>query len=303
MHNKQKTRYSLSYLVSQAFKSLFRNGMMTVASVAVLMSCLTVMGSFALLVYNINYNLEDLSLNEMVVYCDTEADDDLVEEIGRRIRLQNNVVEESVELIPKETVLEEERETYREYTDLFDMMGGDSNPYPDTYVFEYKDNNKVSSLQMELEQMEGVDKVNCRADLAKTIDSIKNGIIFIFMWFLVILFVVSVFVIINTIKLAVHSRRQEIYVMRYVGATKWFITTPFVLEGIAIGAFSSALAYGVEYLLYNLIYNTVSKYPLIKLAEFGKDYLWLIVLGGFVIVGVVTGIIGTAISLRKHLKA
>ncbi|MBQ3183934.1 MAG: ABC transporter permease [Clostridia bacterium] len=304
MSKKQRSRYSLGYLISQAFKSLFRNGMMSVASIAVLMSCLTVMGSFALLVYNINYNLDQLgSLNEIVVYCDTDLSDEDVDAIGRRVRLMDNVNEEAVKLITKEEVLIEERQKYSEFTDLFDQMDQSGvNPYPDTFVIQYEDNNKVSALQMELEQIEGVHKVQCRADLAETIESLKNSIIFIFMWFLVILFLVSVFVIINTIKLAVHSRKQEISIMRYVGATRWFITTPFVIEGIIIGVVSSGIAYAIEYFLYRTVYNAVSvNYGMIDIVPFGE--LQNVLLIGFAAVGIITGIIGTSISLSKHLKA
>ncbi|MBQ4561218.1 MAG: ABC transporter permease [Clostridia bacterium] len=304
MSKKQRSRYSLGYLISQAFKSLFRNGMMTVASVAVLMSCLTVMGSFALLVYNIDYNLDQLgSLNEVVVYCDTELTREQVEKIEIRVRLMDNVNEESVKLVTKEEVLIEERQKYSEFTDLFDQMDQSGvNPYPDTIIVQYEDNNKVPALQMELEQIEGVHKVQCRADLAKSIESLKNSIIFIFMWFLAILFLVSVFVIINTIKLAVYSRRQEISIMRYVGATRWFITTPFVIEGVVIGIFSSALAFGIEYFIYGAVYNTVSlNYGMVSIVPFAD--LQTYILAGFAIVGVITGIIGTSISLSKHLKA
>ena len=304
MSKKQRSRYSLGYLISQAFKSLFRNGMMSVASIAVLMSCLTVMGSFALLVYNINYNLDQLgSLNEIVVYCDTDLSDEDVDAIGRRVRLMDNVNEEAVKLITKEEVLIEERQKYSEFTDLFDQMDQSGvNPYPDTFVIQYEDNNKVSALQMELEQIEGVHKVQCRADLAETIESLKNSIIFIFMWFLVILFLVNVFVIINTIKLAVHSRKQEISIMRYVGATRWFITTPFVIEGIIIGVVSSGIAYAIEYFLYRAVYNAVSvNYGMIDIVPFGE--LQNVLLIGFAAVGIITGIIGTSISLSKHLKA
>lgn len=304
MSKKQRSRYSLTYLISQAFKSLFRNGVMTVASIAVLMSCLAVMGSFALLVYNINFNLGQLgSLNEIVVYCDTELGDEEVEAIGRRIRLLDNVNEESVTLITKEEVLIEERQKYSDFTDLFEQMDETGiNPYPDTFVIQYEDNNKVSALEMELTQIEGVHKVQCRADLAESIESLKNSIIFVFMWFLVILFVVSIFVIINTIKLAVASRRQEITIMRYVGATKWFITTPFVIEGVVIGAVASGLAYGIEYLLYRTVYNTVgTNYSMISVVPF--EEFQMILLAGFAVVGIITGIIGSSISLRKYLKA
>ncbi len=299
-----KTRYSPLYLISQTFKSLFRNGMMTLASIAVLMSCLAVMGSFALLVLNINHNLDQLgSLNDIVVYCDPDCTDEEVEAIGRSIRLLDNVNEESVKLITKEQALIEERQKYSEFTDLFDQMDEDgSNPYPDTYVISYEDNNKVSALQYELEQIEGVSKIKCRADLAQTIENLKNGVVFIFTWFLAILFLVSVFVIINTIKLAVFSRRQEISIMRYVGATRGFIITPFVLEGMIIGIVSSLISYLVVWYAYGAVVGMISvDYSMFSVVSFSEVQYF--VLGAFAVIGVVTGIIGSSISLNKYLKA
>ena len=303
MSKKPKTRYSLGYLVSQAFKGIFRNGMMTFASVLVLVCCLTVMGTFALLVYNIDFNLDQLGeLNQVVVFCDMDTTDEQVEEIGRRIRLLDNIDEESVKLITKEMALIEEKQKYHEFTDLFDQMEeGGVNPYPDSYVIEYEDNSKVTAMQMELEQIEGISKVQCRADIAKTIENIKNTVIFVFVCFLAILFLVSVFIIINTIKLAIFSRRQEITVMRYVGATRWFITTPFIMEGTIIALVSGALSYAIEYFLYRAAYNAVKTNGIIELEHF--SLLQPYVLAGIFGIAVFISSIGTYISLRKHLKA
>lgn len=299
-----RKRYSFGYMLSQSFKSFFRNGMMSLASVAVLLSCLTVMGAFALLVLNINANLEGLgTLNDIVVYCDVNDTKEQVEKIGNKIRSLDNVKAETVKLITKEEALIEERQKYSEYTDLFNEMDKDGkNPYPDTYIIEYNDNSKVSTLQYELEQIEGVSKIKCRADLAESIASLKRGVIFVFTWFLAILFVVSIFVIINTIKLALFSRSQEITVMRYVGATRFFITTPFILEGVIIGLISSLLAFLIEWYAYGAAVKAVSaNYTMITVVPF-EDVRW-IVLAAFVGVGVLTGIVGSWISLRKYAKA
>ena len=299
-------RYSFSYFISESFKGLWRNGVMSLASVLVLMSCLVVMGSFALLVFNIDTNLESVGvLNEIVVFCDENCTDEEIEEIGRQIRQLDNVNEDMVVHVTKAQVFAEEREKYKDtnYESIFaDMEARGTNPYRDNFVITYNNNSEVPTLEYQLGQIEGIKKINCRADLAETVENLKNGIIFIFVSFLAILFIVSLFVIINTIKLAVWARKEEIAIMRYVGATKWFITLPFVFEGILIGLIASGVAYLIEWYMYSYIYKQVIQdYSIITIVPFSQvDGLVAL---GFVAVGVVAGIVGSVISLSKYLKA
>ena len=152
------------------------------------------------------------------------------------------------------------------------------------------------------EQIEGIRKVNARIDLANQIAKFKSGIQFVFIWFLAIIFRVSIFIIINTIKLAVHARRHEISVMRYVGATGWFITLPFIFEGVIIGLISSGIAFFVEKFAYGYIERSVmADLEMFRMIPFSELNIKVFV--GFVVVGVITGIIGSCISISKYLKS
>lgn len=293
-------RYSIMYFISQSIKGLWRNGVMTLASVTVLLSCLVVMGSFALLVANINLNLGSLGeMNEIVAFISLEKTEEEINAIREKVSTYSNIKE--MTYVSKEEALEEEKAKYAEdYPDFFD--GITSDVYPASIVITYEDNEKVETLKLNLENTEGIYKVNCRSDVAETLETLKNGIIWIFVWFLAVLFVVSIFVIVNTIKLAVHGRRQEISVMRYVGATNWFIMTPFVLEGVLIGLLSSGVAFGIQYFIYNFIQKTVeSDYQMISIIPLESVRWWLLL--AFVVIGVITGIVGSSISLRKNLRA
>lgn len=295
-------RYSLTYFIGQSIKGLWRNGVMSLASITVLMSCLAVMGSFSLLVVNINYNLEMLgTLNEITVFVEKDKTDLEIADIQRQIRLLENV--DKIEYISKEEIMEMQRPRYEKYPGIYQLIEerGD-NPFPPTFKLTYNDNSKVSTLQYTLERIEGVYKVNLNADLAKTIDNAKHGIILIFVWFLIILFVVSVFVIVNTIKLAVYSRRQEINIMRYVGATNWFIVLPFIFEGILIGIIASGIAYLIVWYAYIYVINMVTvDFQMIQMINFNDIS---IIMGiSFFAIGVFTSVIGSSISLNKYLKA
>lgn len=293
-------RYSVMYFISQSVKGLWRNGIMTLASVMVLMSCLVVMGSFALIVANLNENLNSLGdMNEIVAFIDLEKTDEEIEAIVDEVKGYDNI--KKLEYVSKEEALAEEKAKYeKDYPDFFD--GITSDVYPASVIITYEDNDKVETLKYDLENTDGIYKVNCRSDVASTIETMKKGIIYIFVWFLAVLFAVSLFVIINTIKLAVFGRRQEISIMRYVGATNWFIMLPFVLEGVWIGVMSSGIAFGIQTYIYKFLQRVVvSDYEMFKLIPY-SDLQWLM-LGVFAAIGILTGIIGSSISLRKNLKA
>ena len=289
-------RYNIFYFIKQAFSGMWRNGVMTFVSIAVLMSLLIVMGGFSLLVYNLDVNLNNFGvLNQIVVFVDRDAGEEEIVEIGDKISKLDNI--ESIERVTKEQGLAE----MKEKDDIYKDVSEEENPLPDKFVVTYISNDKVPELDYQLSQIEGIEKINDRLELATTIENLKNGVMIVFIWFLVLLAVVSVFIIINTIKLSVLSRKNEIAIMRYVGATGWFISLPFIFEGIFIGLFSSVIAYFVEWYMYTYVEKLViSDLQMISIVGFGSVRLVLLV--GFLAVGVITGIIGSSISLGKYLK-
>ena len=297
-----RNRYSTRFFLKQAFTSIWRNGVMSFASVAVLMSCLVVLGAFALLVANINVNLENIAkLNVIMVFCEYDLTDEEAAEVGDKIEALSNV--ESCVRITKDEALKKLKEESGG-SEIYDDMTGENNPLCESFEVTYadEDETKVFNLEAELRTIEGVREINSVYQTAKTIDGFKNGILLVFSWFLVILVIVSVFVIVNTIKLSVYARRHEITVMRYVGATNGFITIPFVFEGIIIGAAASIIAYFIEVVLYNYVGTTaigdVSFISIIDSATIAVPMF-----AGFLLVGMLTGIIGSVTSLRKYLKS
>ena len=381
---KVKKSYNPAIFVGEAFKNLWRDGIMSLASILVLASCLVVLGCFALLVFNINVNMNNLaSLNEIVAFTEYDVTEEDAIALGEEIKRLDNV--ESVEFISKTQGLEDLKETYPEFSDLFDEFEeGDAqdtekapeptpevtdteaapdtqtpadtsdvaddtaeaapsdadstpadsepvdsesvetapadtqpeapavtepseepankNPLAHCFRIKYKDNSKVATLEFNLDEMEGIRKVSNRQDLAMTLENLKDGISMVFVWFLVVLFVVSVFIIINTIKLAVNSHMEEIRVMKYIGAANWFIVIPYIIEGTIIGIFSGVISFLVEWGIYYKLASIISgDAPIIELISF--DTIRLPVALAFVGLGVLTGVIGSCISLRKNLDA
>lgn len=291
-------RYNIFYFIGQAISSMWRNGVMTFASIAVLMSLLVVIGGFTMLVVNIDANLDKIGdMNQIVVFCDRDATEEEIVEIGNAINKLDNV--DTVERITKAQGLKQLKE---QDPNLYNDVTDENNPLSDSFVITYFNNDKVADLDYLLWNIPGIIRVNNRLELATTIENLKSGVMLIFVWFLAILAVVSLFIIINTIKISVFSRRNEISIMRYVGATGWFISLPFIFEGIFIGLFASVIGYFIEWYVYSYVENMVASdyLQMITIIQFNdiKD----IVLIGFIGIGVVTGIIGSSITLGKYLK-
>lgn len=213
-----------------------------------------------------------------------------------------NIAENGITFVSKEETLESEKEKLKDYPSLLATLEEGENPYPDSFVITYKDNASVSALDLQLKNIDGIYKIRFHAEIAENIQNLKNGIILIFTWFMAILFIVSIFVIINTVKLAVVGRSKEITIMRYVGATKWFIALPFELEDIIIGLFSGLVAFFLQWYMYGYVQKMImTDIQMIKVVPFSD--ITGIMLAGCVVIGAITGFIGSRIAIRKYLKA
>ena len=286
---------------SQAFKGVFRNGFVTFVSVFVLVSCLLFIGSFTLIAMNVAYNLEDVTdLNEIEVFLDFDADDETVARIEREILRLDNV--ESVILVSKEDGLSDMTGEFADYGYLFDDITDEENPLSDKFRVLYIDNARVTTLDYELKQIDGVRKVNSRLDIAATVASLQGGITVILAWFALLCTVVCMFVVFNTIKLSVYSRRDEITIMRYIGASRSYIAAPFVLEGMLIGTVGAVAAVFLEKLIYTVLTDYVAvQMNVVRLYSFAEVTEPLLAV--FFGIALSTGIFGSLLSLGKYVEA
>jgi Cell division protein len=249
--------------------------------------------------YNIIYNANRTELEGVL----PTQDKVILDDIGVKIANLDNDNIKHINLVTKEQALEEERERYADYPGLIDSALAEGNFYPDNFIITYYDNDKVETLKYQLDDLNIFYKITDRSELATRIDYLKSGVIIVFSWFLALLFIVSIFIIMNTVKLAVFTRKQEISIMRYVGATNWFITLPFMLEGVLIGLISGGLAYLIEWYIYLYLQKMVisDTIQMIHIVSFNNLSMWLSV--GFIATGILTGVIGSLISMRRYLKA
>lgn len=277
---------------------------MSFASIAVLTCCLVVMGVFTVLVANLNENLESMELaNEIVVFLDYDATAEDAARVEEKIKGLSSLGVGEVEFISKEAALEDMREEYSDYAQLFDSIGEGENPLAYSFEITVVDVSRGVELQFALETLDDtVRKINNRMDLAQQFETIKTNIGYAFGIFLAVLLVVCVFVIVNTVSLAVYARRNEIIVMKYVGAARWFVATPFILEGVIIGLVAGFAAFFIEGQIYMYIASIItSDLGLIKLIPYTelRDMMLYTFLG----VGIFTGVFGSLLSLKKRIEA
>lgn len=290
---------TFGYLVTQAFAGIVRNGALSFASVAVLIACLLITGSFVLIIQNINYNMQDTEyLNRIVVYLDDECSRERFAEIYSEILSLDNVDRVGTRAISKQEALEEEK---KKNPDHFSLLEEGDNPYRDSVVITYVDAAGVEALEIRLHEIEEVDDVVSRIEVANTVESLKSVLFFVSVGFFVTLLVVTVFIIITTIRVTLFSRQREIEMMDALGATRSFIVLPFIIEGFVLGVVAAMLAFFAQGWIYGLIDNLATKnYALVNMLPYSQVSLQMLL--GFMMVGVITGVVGSIVSLAKYMR-
>lgn len=292
---------SFRYLVKEGFRNTWTNRMMSVASICVLLSCLVLIGSASMIFLNIDSLVQKIeNENVIMVYIDDEATDADIDELGIELQSLNNV--QKIEFVAKEDAWAEQIATMDEAQAEFFTEQTDEIPLPDAYKVTVKDLEQFTSTVKQIKKLDHIDTVRQNTDLAKKLAKISNGISIISIVIISVLFAISLFIISNTIKLTVYSRRLEISIMKSVGATNSFVQLPFVVEGIILGVVAGVMSLFAVWGIYELaisrfgdVFNSIGLEPLNFM-----DYAW-IMLGVFVAIGIVSGVGGSLITMRKYL--
>ncbi|MBQ1203971.1 MAG: permease-like cell division protein FtsX [Clostridia bacterium] len=286
------------YLIREGCRNTWQNRLMALASVGVLICCLLLTGFSYLVFVNIDHMFQNAyEQNVMAVYLHTDQTDEQVTAIGESLQAMDNVA--SVTFLSKEDFLAQYGEALADNT--MESFQGEENPLPDTYIVALKDLALFQNTLNAIENMSGVEEVSYDANTAQTLTRVRRMVLGVGGAIIVVLLAVSLFIIVNTIKLTVYSRRLEIYIMKSVGATDGFVRFPFVVEGVLLGFTAGGLGYGLIFALYySLQQNFVFENPLLSLVPFSAE--WLPLLVGFLLGGVLVGVCGSVISMSKYLK-
>lgn len=291
---------SVKYLTHEGFRNVWVNRLMSLASVTVLLACLLIMGAGIMIFFNIDSLLDVVqSQNVVMVYVAENATDLETSQIGVSIQNMENI--ESCEFIPKDDAFQKQIESMGGDAAIFE--GFDESPLPDAYKVTVRDLTQFEGTVTQLKAMEMVESVRENGDLASKILSVRHAITIVSIGLVIMLFLVAVFIIANTIRITMFSRKLEINIMKAVGATNWFIRWPFLIEGILLGVISGILSFGLLWGLYELAVkvftDTISTlgFSLVAFTE----HWWQILLV-FLGIGVFTGGFGSTVSMGKYLK-
>lgn len=286
------------FLLGQGIKNIFTHGFMSFASVAVITACLFIMGCFSLITLNIDNMIAEMqSQNRVIAY----VDEDLSEEQARALESKVSKVEniETCEFVTREEAMTSFESDYD--ADLFENI--DSSVFRHRYVLSLTDLSLMQETKTDLENIDGIADVRAHLDYAEKFVTLRNIVSIVSVILVVTLIVVSLFIMTNTIKLATFTRREEIAIMRMVGATNGFIRLPFVVEGLVLGALGGAVAYGLVALVYHLATEKLlaaMAFGFVVLVPFSTVALPL--LGVFLGVGILVGVLGGVSAIRNYLK-
>lgn len=295
---------NVTYLVKKGISSIWKNFLMSFASFCILMVSLLLVSCAVLLMMNVNKimsNIEDT--NEITIYLKEDISDKQVEHIKSVLEKNQDITD--VKYYSKEQALDDFRVNMAEYSELLDYL--DKNPMPETFLVRVKDLSKIRHVVNTVNDIEGVEQTKAPYDFASVLVQIRNTFTLIGGAVLIALVVVSIVIVSNSIRTSVFARRNEISIMRYVGATSGFIKAPFFVEGMFIGILAGAAAWGLTWLIYDSVFALFSAdltvwqmFGFYGLTPFG-DIMWY-VLAVNCAAGALLGAVGTVFSTGKYLK-
>ena len=291
---------NLGYLLKEGIKGIFTHGFMSFAAVCVTVACLVIVGSFSILVYNVNIMVEELNqTNEILAYVDETLSEADAKSVGTKINMLDNILQ--AEYIPREQALEE---FIADHQDEQESFGGlDAKDLRHRFRIVLEDNRLIKETDEAIKGVPGVAKTIAEYELAQGFSTIQDVLHIVSLGIIAVLLVVSLLIISNTVKLAMYDRKDEIGIMKMVGATNGFIRLPFVVEGFTLGMLGAAMAFGLEWVMYDAAVMKISEVDALQLFKFVPfEQLLIPMIVTFAATGMFVGIVGSWTAIRKFMN-
>ena len=289
---------NLGYLLKEGIKGIFTHGFMSFAAVCVTVACLLIVGSFSILMYNVNIMVDELNkTNEVLVFIDETLTDAEAKSVGTKINTIENVLQST--FVPREQALEAFIADHQE-SEAFGGVAAEDLRHRFSVMLQ--DNDLIKETVAQIEQIEGVAKIRAEYEMAEGFSTVQDVLQLASLAIISVLLVVSLLIISNTVKLAMYDRRDEIAIMKMVGATNGFIRLPFLVEGFTLGMMGAALAFGLEWVMYDALVARIAEMDTLQLFSFVPFQQLLIpMIATFCAAGLFVGIVGSWTSIRKFL--
>jgi len=287
----------LGYLLKEGVRNVWSNRMMSLASIGVLVSCLIITGAAVLLSMNVTSVVESVGKdNQVTVFLNDDVQElEAVMEIGPEIRKLDNISD--CTFYSKDEAMEQLRE---ELGTLFTELQGEDNPLPHAFHVTMVDLSQYDDTVENITDVNGVYKVSDRSDVASKLTSLNDLVTQIGLWIVIVLGLISLFIISNSIRMTMYSRRFEISIMKSVGATDWFVRIPFVIEGVVLGLISGSISSAIIAFFYEGMIVAVQY--IIPFSEIPYSEVAVKMSLSFIFMGMFVGALGAAISITRYLK-
>ena len=290
---------NLGYLIKEGVKGIFLHGFMSFAAVCVTVACLLIVGSFACLTYNVTLMVEDLNkTNELMVYIDSEMSDAEARSVGTVINRIDNV--QNSKFVSREEALKDFVEDHKGNAAFNGIVAEDLRH---RFVVTLEDNTLIMQTVEQIEKIPGVVNISAEFELAEGFSTLERVLQIVSVAVIAVLLIVSLLIISNTVKLAMYDRRDEIAIMKMVGATNGFIRLPYVVEGFTLGMLGAAIAFALEWVLYDALVLSIeemdSKFQLFNFVPFDELLVPMVIT--FAAAGLFVGVVGSWTSIRKFM--
>ena len=289
---------NLGYLMKEGIRSIFSHGLMSFASVCVTVACLIIVGSFSILMYNLHLMVEDLNqTNEVICYVDSAYTNQEALSVHSKVNLIDNVFQANY--VSREEAL---KNFVEDHDNDAAFQGVDPQDLRHRIVVVLEDNSRMKETVALLKQVDGVVMVDAEFELAEGFTTISSVLGLVSTGIIVILLAVSLLIISNTVKLAMYDRKNEIAIMKMVGATNGFIRFPFMVQGFFLGILGAGLAFGVEWFLYDTLITNIRAVDALGLFSFipFRELLVPMVVT-FSAAGLFVGVFGSISAIRKFM--
>ena len=289
---------NIGYLMKEGVRSIFSHGLMSFASVCVTVACMIIVGSFSILMYNLNIMVRELNqTNEVICYVDSVYTDAEAKSVHSRINMIDNVFR--ADYVSREQAL---KEFVEDHDNDAAFQGVDSQDLRHRIVVVLEDNSRMEETVALLKEVDGVAMVDAEFELAEGFTTISNVLGLVSTGIIAILLIVSLLIISNTVKLAMYDRKNEIAIMKMVGATNGFIRFPFVVQGFFLGIIGAAIAFGAEWFLYDGLVKKIAEVDALGLFNFVPfQELLLPMVLVFSTAGLFVGVFGSISAIRKFM--
>ena len=290
---------NLGYLFKEGIRGVFLHGFMSFAAVCVTVACLIIVGSFSILVYNINIMVDELNkTSEVLVYVDGELSDAEAKSVGTKINRIENV--QQAVFVSREDALDN---FIQDQGDDASFTGVDPQDLRHRFQVILMDNAKMEETVALIEQIPGVTNISAPYELAQGFTTLQNVLQIVSVAIIGVLLIVSLLLISNTVKLSMYDRKDEIAIMKMVGATNGFIELPFVVEGFLLGVLGAGVAFGLEWLLYDAVLLQISQVDTLQIIHLVPFTDLLVpMVATFSFAGLFVGVVGSLTSIRRFLN-